>query len=411
MVKFIKTVCALLFVGAVGIFGFIAYGIQTIPDEITVLSDRKIITENIFTVEKSTDNTSAKQANARSDTLDSYTINISLMNIIPVKTSHVSVSQRHYVVPGGDIFGLKLYSDGVMVVGMSDVVTENGSQSPAENAGLQIGDIIVTVNGTKIKNSAQISEIFAKSSGEVLKLSVLRNGEFFETTLTAFFSPADNMYKVGLWIRDSAAGIGTVTYYDTNSSIFASLGHAVCDVDTGNVIPILNGEAVSAKITGCYKGKSGTAGELCGVFTGGMLGSILINGNNGVYGIIDTSKLSSRNVVPVATRSEIKEGKAKIISTVDGQGAKYYDIEITKIYKDTDTVRNMSVKVTDSELIKKTGGIVQGMSGSPIIQNGMLIGAITHVFVNDSLQGYAIFAENMLTVSDGLYDAIYDEAS
>lgn len=411
MVKFIKTVCVFLFVGTVGIFAFVAYGAKTIPDEITVLSDRGVITEKIFTVEKSSAGTSAKQANARSDILDSYTVDITFMNIIPVKTSRVSVSERHYVVPGGDIFGLKLYSDGVMVVGMSDVVTENGSQSPAKNAGLQIGDIIVTIGGVKVENSAQTAEIFSKSSGEALALSVLRNNEFFDTVLTPAFSPADNAYKAGIWIRDSAAGIGTVTYYDANSSIFGSLGHAVCDVDTGNIIPILNGEAVKARITGCYKGKSGTAGELCGVFTGGTLGSILINGNSGVYGVIDTAKLSSRNVVPVATRAEIKTGKAQIISTVDGQGAKYYDIEITKIYKDSDSLRNMAVKVTDSELIEKTGGIVQGMSGSPIIQNGMLVGAITHVFVNDSLQGYAIFAENMLSVSDELYDMVYDEAS
>lgn len=410
MVKFIKTVCVFLFVSAVCVFAVVGYGMKTIPDEINILNDREVVTDEIFTVEKSTAS-SARQTGALVDSLDSYTVNISFMNIIPVKTSRVSVSQRHYVVPGGDIFGLKLYSDGVMVVGMSDVVTESGSQSPAKNAGLQIGDIIITIDGVKIENSQQTAEIFSKSEGKTLTLSVLRNGEVFETTLTAVYSPADNVYKAGIWIRDSAAGIGTVTYFDPSSKIYASLGHAVCDVDTGNVIPILNGEAVSARITGCYKGKSGTAGELCGVFTGGSLGSILINGNSGVYGLIDTSKLNNRNVVPVATRSEVKEGKAQIISTVDGQGAKYYDIEITKIYKDTNTVRNMAVKVTDSELIEKTGGIVQGMSGSPIIQNGMLVGAVTHVFVNDSLQGYAIFAENMLSVSDELYDAIYDKAS
>lgn len=410
MVKFIKTVCVFLFVAAVCVFGIVGYGMKTIPDEINVLSDRDVVTEDIFTVERSADST-LRQTGAGLDTLDSYSVDISFMNIIPVKTSRVSVSQRHYVVPGGDIFGLKMYSDGVMVVGMSDVLTESGAQNPAKNSGLQIGDIIIGIDGVKIDSSAQTAEIFSKSAGKEMTLSVLRNTKAFQTTVTAVYSPADGVYKIGIWIRDSAAGIGTITYFDPTSKIYGSLGHAVCDEDTGNVIPILNGEAVSARITGCYKGKSGTAGELCGVFTGGSLGSILINGNKGVYGLIDTTKLESRNVVPVATRSEIKEGKAQIISTVDGNKAKYYDIEITKIYKDTDTVRNMAVKVTDSELIEKTGGIVQGMSGSPIIQNGMLVGAITHVFVNDSLQGYAIFAENMISVSDELYDAFYSKAS
>ncbi len=410
MVKFIKTVCVFLFAASVCVLGLVSYGTNIIPDEIVVLSDQSVLTDEIFTAKRETNEKAAEQTILGSDTVDNYTVNISLLNIFPVKTSHVSVSQRHYVVPGGDIFGLKLYSNGVMIVGTNDVSTSAGSVNPAKNAGLEIGDIIVSVDGTTVNDSAKVSELFSKCSGKEISLSILRNSEFIDIKLTPVMS-SDGSYKVGIWIRDSAAGIGTITYYDTNSHIFGSLGHAVCDVDTGKIIPILNGEAVCAKITGCYKGKSGTAGELCGVFSGGTIGSIMINSNNGVYGFADTDKLENRNVVPVATPNEIKEGKAQIISTVDGGGSRYYDIEITKIFKDTNSVRNMSIKVTDPELIEKTGGIVQGMSGSPIIQNGMLIGAVTHVFINDSLQGYAIFAENMLSVSDQLYEQIYKKAS
>ena len=411
MVKFIKTVCVFLFVAAVGIFGFVAYGMTSIPDEIIVLNDRGVLTDGIFTAEKAQEEKNTQRASVTGENADNYTVNISLLNIIPIKSSHVSVSQRHYVIPSGEIFGLKLYSNGVMVVGTNDVPTENGSVNPAKSAGLKVGDIIVSVGGTKVNSSTQVSELFGKCSGEQVILSVLRQDGLVEIRLTPVKCSTDNRYKVGIWIRDSAAGIGTITYYDTNSGIFGSLGHAVCDVDTAQIIPILNGEAVTARITGCYKGKNGTAGELCGVFSGGSIGNIMINGENGVYGIADTSKLEKRNVIPVATPSETKEGKAQIISTVDGNGAKYYDIEITKIYKDSGSVRNMAVKVTDPELIGKTGGIVQGMSGSPIIQNGMLVGAVTHVFINDSLQGYAIFAENMLSTSDYLYDYLYKEAS
>ncbi len=411
MVKFIKTVCVFLFTACVCVFGLVIYGENSIPDEIIVLNDQAVLTDEIFTAEKTSDDKSAKQASLNNDSIDDFNVNISLLNIFPVKTSHVSVSQRHYVVPGGDIFGLKMYSNGVMIVGTNDVNTANGNINPAKNAGIEVGDIILTVDGITVNDSNTVSELFSGCSGRQIKLKILRNNEFLDVELTPVISAADGGYKVGIWIRDSVAGIGTITYYDTNSHIFGSLGHAVCDVDTEKMIPILNGEAVCARVTGCYKGKSGTAGELCGVFSGGTIGSIMINCVNGVYGFADTSKFESKNVVPVATPSEIKEGKAQIISTVDGSGTRYYDIEITKIYKDTDSVRNMAVKVTDPELIEKTGGIVQGMSGSPIIQNGMLIGAITHVFVNDSLQGYAIFAENMLSTSDSLYEQTYGKAS
>ena len=194
-----------------------------------------------------------------------------------------------------------------------------------------------------------------------------------------------------------------LTFYDPESRIFAGLGHAICDVDTGEEMPLLAGDIVDAHINGCYKGTKGAAGELCGVFGSQVMGTLMVNGNTGVYGFMNASSALTGKAVPVALRYEVKTGPAQIIATVDGKTPQYYDVEITKIYSGPDTqVKNMIVEVTDEALIQKTGGIVQGMSGSPIIQNGMLVGAVTHVFVNNPLQGYGIFAENMLHTAENV---------
>ena len=411
MVKFIKSLSICLLVISSVMFTLIAYGEKWIPDEIIIMGDKEFKIEKVFTVKESNSPNEIQISKGISDAEKEYTLDISFLNIIPVKQSHVQVSKRHYVVPGGDIFGLKLYSSGVMIVGTSLVQTPSGKLNVAENTGLQIGDIILSIDGLQVNQSNLVAEIIEKSGGKTLNLKIMRNSDVFDVSFTPVLSSIDGKYKGGLWIRDSAAGIGTITYYDVTNGVFASLGHAVCDVDTSSPIPILNGEAVEARITGCYKGTSGTAGELCGVFTNGKIGSIMINGNTGIYGTIDKN-FGKSALIPVAISSEVRTGKAQIISTISGNEKQYYDIEITKIFRsDSASVRNMAVKITDSRLIEQTGGIVQGMSGSPIIQNGMLVGAITHVFINDALQGYAIFAENMINTSDYLYDCLNQKAS
>ena len=411
MVKFIKSLSMFLMIISSVMFTLIAYGEKRIPDEIVIVDDKEFKIEKVFTVKENNSPNEIQISTGISDAEKEYTLDISFLNIIPVKQSHVQVSKRHYVVPGGDIFGLKLYSNGVMIVGTSLVQTPSGKLNACENAGLQVGDIIISIDGIQVNQSTMVAEIFEKSGGKTLALKVMRNAQIFDVNFTPVLSSIDGKYKGGLWIRDSAAGIGTITYYDVTNGVFASLGHAVCDVDTSSPIPILNGEAVQARITGCYKGTSGTAGELCGVFSTGKIGSIMINGDTGVYGTIE-SNFGNSAFVPVATASEVRTGKAQIISTISGDEKEYYDIEITKIFRsDSASVRNMAVKITDPRLIEQTGGIVQGMSGSPIIQNGMLVGAITHVFINDALQGYAIFAENMINTSDYLYDCLNQKAS
>jgi len=209
-------------------------------------------------------------------------------------------------------------------------------------------------------------------------------------------SAVDGKYKVGIWVRDSSAGIGTLTFFEKKTGIFAGLGHAVCDVDTGEIMPLAGGEAVEADIKGSYRGESGAPGELCGVFKNAVIGTLLLNNDTGVYGQVSALRYENKQL-PVAMSYEISTGSAQIIAEVNGDGEKYYDVEITKIYPNSDShQKNMVIRVTDAELKKETGGIVQGMSGSPIIQDGMLVGAVTHVFVNNPEQGYAVFAQAMI---------------
>lgn len=330
-----------------------------------------------------------------------YATSVKLFNIFPVKSAKVKVSRRRYVVPGGSPFGIRLYTKGVMIIRIDEVTTSSGNVSPGKKAGLREGDMIISVDGVDVYRNRELSAIFSSSGGKTLKLVIERDSKRRELSFNPALCSEDNSYKGGLWIRDSTAGIGTLTWYDSTSGVFAGLGHAVCDADTGEIMPLSGGDAVEAEIKGCYKGSSGSAGELCGVFSSGTIGSLYINGETGVYGVMDSFD-ENEKVVPVALKQEVKTGAAQIICTVDDGGEKYYDIEIEKVFTTDDTQRNLILKVTDPELIKKTGGIVQGMSGSPIIQNGMLVGAVTHVFVDDPTEGYGIFAENMLETSQAV---------
>lgn len=337
-----------------------------------------------------------------------YTTSVKLFNIFPIKSAKVKVSRRRYVVPGGNAFGIRLYTKGVMIIRIDEVTTSSGNISPGKKAGLKEGDMIISVDGVDVYRNRELSAMLAASGGKTLKLVIERDSKKKEMEFTPVYCSEDKTYKGGLWVRDSTAGIGTVTWYDRVTGIFAGLGHAVCDADTGEIMPLSGGDAVEAEIKGCYKGTSGSAGELCGVFSSGTIGNLYINGETGIYGIMDSFD-ENKNVIPVALRQEVKAGAARIISTVDGDGATYYDIEIEKVFNTDDTQRNMIIKVTDPRLLEKTGGIVQGMSGSPIIQNGMLVGAVTHVFVDDPTEGYGIFAENMIETAEDLTE--YLEAS
>ena len=295
---------------------------------------------------------------------------------------------------GGYPIGLKLYADGVVIVGTEAIDTENGPVNTAEKAGLKLGDIIKKVNRIKVESNSDVSRIIEKSGGEELIFEAERNGKTFETTFKAEFSQSEQKYKAGIWIRDSSAGIGTVTFC-TKDGGFASLGHAVCDIDTKSTIPISQGECTEARLTGFVKGQNGSAGELCGYLDRVRTGVIYSNDSLGVYGCFD-SLPENQALYEIASASEIKTGEAEIITTIENGITEKYSIIIEKIDGKSTENKNLVIKITDRALIEKTGGIIQGMSGSPIIQNGKLVGAVTHVFLNDATGGFGIFAETML---------------
>lgn len=294
---------------------------------------------------------------------------------------------------GGYPIGLKLYADGVVIVGTEAVDTENGNVNTAEKAGLKIGDVIKRINGKTVKMNTEVSQAVENSNGEVLTFTVERNGETFDVSFETAYSVSEGKYKAGLWIRDSSAGIGTVTFA-TQDGYFASLGHAVCDIDTKTCIPISSGECTIANITGFIKGVQGSAGELCGYLENETIGKVYSNCDIGVYGEFDS--IPQGQLYPIANENEITQGKATVITTCSSGDTAEYEIEIESVNLSAGDNKHLVLKVTDSNLIGKTGGIVQGMSGSPIIQNGKIIGAVTHVFLNDATGGYGITAQTML---------------
>ena len=327
----------------------------------------------------------------------SYQMDLKLLGTIPVKTVEVNVVDRKLVTVSGAPFGIKMFTDGLMVVGMSDIPTTGGRVNPATAAGLEIGDVIKTFNGQKLATNEQLAELMLENGSGPVRVEVERDGSPFSTSIQPVRSTGDDQYRLGVWVRDSSAGIGTLTYLDQNSGLFTGLGHAVCDVDTGEVMPLSNGEVVPARITGCKRGEAGTPGELKGKFTEELpLGVLSANTETGVYGLLRSRTLYLGEEMPLAMKHEVQTGKAYIYTTVEGTQPKRYEIEIEKLSLGEDeNGQNMVLHVTDPELLRRTGGIVQGMSGSPIIQNGMLVGSVTHVFVKDPTRGFGVFAENI----------------
>lgn len=382
----------------------IAFAYYFLPTSYFVTNESDITIRNIYSISCFEEN--ENQVNSSGEIPMEKTVeeNITLFSVIPVKSAQVTRIQRKYVIPGGNIFGIRLYTSGVMIVGMQDIATAKGSVNPAEKAGLKIGDIITHVNKEEVNKNKDVMRLFESSDGQGINIDYIRGEKSYSTVLYPQLSKDDGKYRAGLWVRDSTAGIGTMTYYDEENKTFAGLGHGICDVDTGEIMPLLGGDIVEAVVNNCTKGSEGTPGELIGAFSGAVTGNLVLNTAAGIYGtVIGDGTLNSQKV-PVATKQEVESGKAYIISTIDGQTPEKFEVEVKKIFAGDSGYKNLVVKVTDQRLIEKTGGIVQGMSGSPIIQNGMLIGAVTHVFVNDPLQGYGIYAEKMMEISDTLTD-------
>lgn len=395
-----RTLSLISFICCSVILMLISVGYSRIPNEITMKEYDTLSAGGTYMCQPID-----VSANATVNSSDEYETSVKLFNIFPIKSTKVNVSDRKYVVLGGDVFGIRLYTKGVMVVKIDSVISTQGEVSPGNKAGLKVGDIILKVDSTEIDSNKTLSSVISSSQGKTLKMEIKRNGKTVELDFNAVKSSADSQYKGGLWIRDSTAGIGTMTYYDRYSGIFAGLGHAVCDVDTGETMPLSGGDAVEATVKGCYKGESGTPGELCGVFNGKSMGDLFINGSTGIFGVLSDFDKNAQ-VIPVALPSEVSEGYAQIVSTVDENGPRYYSAEIVKVNSDSSDMHNLIIKITDESLIELTGGIVQGMSGSPIIQNGKLVGAVTHVFVDNATEGYGIFAQNMIETQAALEETL-----
>lgn len=379
----------------------VGYYHYTLPDQFRVTAGTKLRLNQTGLSIIDTVNKKEITASALKSANQNYHAQLMLFDVIPIKTVSVKVVQEKLLVPCGTPFGIKLFTNGVMVVGVADIESAGKMINPAAVAGVKVGDIITEVNGKAVTQNSQVAKLIESSAGAPVELSIKRNEETLIATLTPILSDVDGSYKGGLWVRDSTAGIGTVTFYDPSNGAFGGLGHGICDVDTNELMPLRSGDVVSVTISGIVKGQKGRAGELRGYFNNDFpVGQLQANSEGGVYGTLNSSPVSTE-AIPLAVKQEVKTGAAQIYTTVDGTTPRPYGIEIESInYQDGTKTKNLVVKVTDPDLLSKTGGIVQGMSGSPIVQNGKLVGAVTHVFVNDPTRGYGILAENMLEISE-----------
>lgn len=332
---------------------------------------------------------------ASTSQVGSYHAVLSICGVLPVKEVRTIVTQRPVVRVCGTPFGIKMFSDGALIVGFSDLYTENGQANPAKEAGLKLGDLIVSVDGQPTLSNDALREVIEQTQGRSVTVVYVRDTEQRTTQLTPIRDDT-GQWKAGMWVRDSSAGVGTLTFVDETLGVFAGLGHSINDSDTGKSITLRSGEIVSCEITGCEMGRIGSPGELKGKFVGlNALGTIVLNGSTGVYGTTRTAFAGQQT--EVAFSQEVTVGTAALLTTVHGKEPQVYTVEIEKLnLSGQDENRNLVVHVTDQALLNETGGIVQGMSGSPIIQNGRLVGAVTHVLVNDPTRGYGIFAQTML---------------
>ncbi|MCL5676702.1 MAG: SpoIVB peptidase, partial [Firmicutes bacterium] len=319
----------------------------------------------------------------------------------------ISVVPEMRVIPGGHSIGVRLRSEGVMVVGYS--VVDDGSgrpRQPGRDAGIQPGDVMLSINGRKLLSEAQAGEVIntEASGGQPLRVSVQRDGQVFERTVMPAKDPASGRYAIGLYVRDGAAGVGTLTFYDPGSHKYGALGHVITDQDTGKAIDVREGQIIKATVTGIQRGERGQAGEKIGTFNedGQPWGNIEKNTELGITG--EARGIPQNPIyptpIPVGLMYQVREGPAKILTVLDGTTIEAFDVEIQRVIRQSSPdSKSMVIRITDPRLLDRTGGIIQGMSGSPIVQDGRLVGAVTHVFVNDPTRGYGVFIEWMLQES------------
>jgi stage IV sporulation protein B len=313
--------------------------------------------------------------------------------------SAIAVPEERYLVPMGNAVGISLQSEGVMVVGMPEVLADGTSSSPARDAGISVGDIITQIGNVHVSSNEELKAELDKISSGPVSVKVTRGNQVMQFKLMPHVNK-EGRCELGLWMRDGIAGIGTMTFYDPKTGLFGALGHSVNDIETGVIIPLRKGSVARSFVTDVVPGKAGAPGQLHGTFNiENALGSLTKNSTCGIFGIMEENDMTrGKTAIPVGY--EIKTGPATILSNVSGTSVEEYKIEITRVYTGHEAVgRSMMISVLDQRLLDVTGGIVQGMSGSPIIQNGKIIGAVTHVLINDPTRGYGISINNMLDIA------------
>lgn len=387
--------------------------IDSIPKSIILFQGESLNIKKIFGISFENKNSEYGAILTSTEAIDESKIGttnleVKLFNTFSVKNIDVSVIERTKVIPVGQVSGIKLYTSGVLVVGMSEIKgLDNQKYKPYENSEIQEGDRIIQIEDEQITDTKQLIEKVNSSNGKEINIKYVRNNNTLECSIKPV-KTGKTEYKLGLWVRDSAAGIGTMTYFEPSSNKFAALGHGITDIDTGNILKIANGQFITTKVLSIIKGQDGNPGKIQGsINEQSKIGKINKNSIFGIYGTVEDIskvKINTGKTIDVATRNEIELGEATILCSLDGENAKEYKILIDKIFLNNyyDN-KNILIKVTDKKLIEKTGGIIQGMSGSPVIQNGKFIGAITNVLVNDPTRGYVVFGDLMVKEMKNAY--------
>ena len=322
--------------------------------------------------------------------------------------SKTTTNDRYMLIPGGDAIGIKIQTDGLIVVDTYNISTESGEINPAKEAGILKGDVIIAVNDHQISTVEEYRDQLVKSQmNGSLNLKINRLGQISELTVKSVIN-TDGVLTTGLYLRDKIAGIGTLSYIDPNTNKYGALGHEIIDQATNQLVEIHQGEIINSNVTSIRKAKAGNPGEkIADILFNEKLGTLEKNNQFGIYGIMQVDQFNAKELMPIAYVEEVQKGKAQILTVLNGTTIEAFDIEITEInFQVQKAVKGIKYKVTDKRLLDETGGIVQGMSGSPIIQNGKIIGAVTHVLVHDSTMGYGIFIEWMLQESEINYKSM-----
>lgn len=375
----------------------------SLPDALTLTSGQKFVVQTGLPMLAASDGGAVSVLASQDERVTisaeaggQTSVTFSLLGLIPVHETRVNVVEERTLIPGGQAVGVALKTRGVLVV--SDA---------AKGRALRAGDVILSADGKNVESTKALSEQVGTAQTDTVRLEVLRGGQMITVDAQAEPDPSDGRRKLGVWVRDSTAGVGTLTYIDPANQAYGALGHAIVDADTGRLLAAREGAILHASIVGVTKGQSGKAGELKGNFlkAGEQIGSLMENCEYGIYGVLDDmpENLLYPQGLRAGARSAVHTGAASIIATVDADGPQEYGVEIVRCFAQSEpSQKGMILRVTDERLLEKTGGIVQGMSGSPILQDGRIIGAVTHVYLSDATQGYGMYIEWMLEKSDAM---------